>query len=171
MKIGSVGSGRVGGRLGVLWTQKRDVRVGVGTLGEAAAFGDAVLLALSWEVLPVVLPTVGDLSGEVVIDATNRLELGSTTSTGEYLSRLLPDARVVKSFNTIAGDDPAAKSTVGELARDQGFKPLDVGGLDQSTALEALAFAWVSLSRTLGRDFAFRIVQKTPQPAPIIPQF
>lgn len=202
MKIGILGSGRVGGRLGVLWAQKghdvrfglRDpkgrrllaeggTRAGTGTLEEAAAFGDAVLVALPWEALIEVLPTLGDLSGKVVIDATNRMGVPARViSAGEEFARLLPDAQVVKAFNTIgaehyadpnfageaatmliAGDDPAAKDVVSVLAQQLGFTPLDAGPLAQSAALEALAFAWVSLSRTLGRDFAFRVIRGTSQ--------
>ena len=203
MNIGIIGSGRVGGHLGVLWAHKQhevhfglrnpqDSKGGVllkeggehartGTHEEAAARSDVLLLALPWEALMEVLPTLGDLNGKVVIDATNRLgKPGNAPAAGQDLQRLLPRARVVKAFNTIgaehyahpnfageqatmliAGDDPAAKNVVAGLARDLGFEPIDAGGIVQAGALEALAFAWVQLSRTLGRDFAFRVLTPT----------
>ncbi len=192
MKIGILGSGRVGGYLGVLWVQKghgvrfglRDpwgdkgralleaggVHANVGTPEEAAAFGDTVLVALPWEALMEVLPSLGDLGGKVVVDATNRLRgPASATCTGEDV-RLLPGARVIKAFNTIgaeyyanpsfagegitipiAGDDPAAKDLVTNLVGNLGFAPLDVGGIGQSAALEATAFLGTPFTYTRTR--------------------
>jgi predicted dinucleotide-binding enzyme len=113
--------------------------------------------------------------GKVLIDVTNaigpegRLAIGFSTSGGEELQKLLPEAHVVKAFNTvfaqnqrtgrirgiqltafIAGDDAAAKNTVGTLARDIGFDPVDVGGLSEARYLEPMAMLLIKLGYGLG---------------------
>jgi 8-hydroxy-5-deazaflavin:NADPH oxidoreductase len=109
---------------------------------------------------------LSSLKGKVLVDAANpypprdgamvedvaRMGRGA----GSFTASLLPGARVVKSFNTIywldlrdkafaldqllampmAGDDAAALAIVGELARDAGFDPVIVGGLDRSADLD-----------------------------------
>ena len=97
-------------------------------------------------------------AGKVVVDTTNPYtgeggveDLGDSSSS-EIVARLLPDARVVKAFNTIyfehlrtqgqkeqdgrralpiAGDDAAANETVSQLIDDIGYVALDVGDLSE----------------------------------------
>jgi hypothetical protein len=130
----------------------------VGTVADAARFGDAVLIAIPLKSIDT-LPA-GDLAGRVVIDANNYYaerdgqipaldgeELGSS----ELLAQTLPGAKVIKAFNTIyferirqagrprgaserlaipvAGDDAAAKELVTGLIDDMGFDPVDAGSL------------------------------------------
>lgn len=129
-----------------------------GTVEQAAAFGPVVLVAVplaAVESLPA-----ATLAGRVVIDANNyypgrdgqiaELDEGRAGSS-ELLARRLPDARVVKAFNTIyferlrqagkpagtagrlaiplAGDDAEAKRVVSELIDAMGFDPVDTGSL------------------------------------------
>jgi hypothetical protein len=128
-------------------------------------------------VLPEVLSGLTRLEGKILLDATNRFG-PATQSAGEDLAALVPGARVVKAFNTIgfdhmdspsfpeqpsmlvAGDDALAKQHVMQLAAELGFEAVDAGPLSNAGTLEALASAWVGLSRVIGRDFAFRIVRK-----------
>jgi predicted dinucleotide-binding enzyme len=91
-----------------------------------------------------------------------RLAVGHTDSGGEQLQRLLPDARVVKAWNTvgntlmfkpnmpggppdmpICGEDEAAKKTVSNILHEFGWGVLDLGGIDSSRYLEAMCMAWV----------------------------
>lgn len=132
-------------------------RVRAATAQEAAAFGDAVLLAVPWRT-PEAWPVPGDVRGKIVIDAMNPytatggvMDLGSSTSS-EEVGKRLPGARLVKAFNTIywehlatqgrgdlplarrraiflAGDDVEAKRVVSRLIEEIGFAPVDTGTL------------------------------------------
>jgi hypothetical protein len=111
------------------------------------------------------------VAGTPVVDVTNRMSFGANgvemdtaTSNAEELATLLPDARVVKAFNTlfaskqadpevegvtldgfVAGDDPAAKAAVIELVESIGLNPVDVGPLVRARQLESLAFLNIAL--------------------------
>jgi predicted dinucleotide-binding enzyme len=130
-------------------------------------------------------------AGKVVIDATNpldfsqgmppRLALGHTDSGGEQVQRWLPKARVVKCFNIvgnahmidpkfaggppdmwIAGNDEAAKRTVGEILGDFGWPaPLDTGGIEGSRLLEPMCILWVLHGARTGTwGHAFKLLRK-----------
>ena len=91
------------------------------------------------------------------------------TSGAEELQRWLPEASVVKAFNTIlasnqaaprestqafvASDDPRARQQVLDLAASMGFSPIDVGALSAARTLEAMAFLNISLNATNGWDW------------------
>ncbi len=100
--------------------------------------------------------------------ALRPLQLGA-----EELAGWLPDAHVVKAFNTItsagisrsvidgivmdafvAGDDAAAKGAVGELARSIGFNPIDAGPAPAARYLEALA--WLNISLNLANGWTWQ---------------
>jgi len=132
MTIGIIGSGNVGGALGVGWAQKGhqvifgsrdpqadDIRQLVATAGKnarAASLADAaqaevLLLAMPWPATKDVLAALGDLSGKTLIDATNPLlqdlsglALGTTTSGAEQVAGWARGAKVVKAFNTIGNN-------------------------------------------------------------------
>lgn len=135
MRIGILGTGDVGRVLGAgfarlghevkigsrnpgqekvtIWVAKTGSGVSAGTFAEAAAFGEAVVLATLWAGTEeaIRLAKAGNVAGKVVIDATNpldfssgvppRLALGHTDSGGEQVQRWLPDSSVVKAFNTV----------------------------------------------------------------------
>src|SRR5438045_3836885 len=80
---------------------------GAGTVAEAAAFGETVVLATPWSGTHDAIQSAGDLSEKILFDCTNPLkpqlaglELGTTTSGGEMVARWAAGARVVKIFNT-----------------------------------------------------------------------
>jgi predicted dinucleotide-binding enzyme len=156
-RIGVLGGGNVGGGLAELWRQAgHDVRVsGRDTIAETAAFGDVVVLAVPDTAASEALSSAGSLAGKVLIDATNNLGGGPT---GAEIAALVPDAEVVKAFNTVfarlydrlgsetpapsmvlCGDDEEAKTTVALLARDAGYEPVDAGGIDAAADIEAFA--------------------------------
>lgn len=152
---------------------------------------DVIVLATPWAVARAVLEDLGDLNGKIVIDCTNPvgrvdgrfgLLLGHTTSGAEELAAAFPAARLVKTLNQVgaeimglattlpmrpvmfmAGDDAAAKRTVGALLQDLGFDHLDAGDLSKARLLEPLALVWINqaLAQGKGRNWALT-VQKVP---------
>ena len=118
-------------------------------------------------------PRADLLSGKVLIDVSNRTNRYSAVSNAEFLQSLVPDALVVKAFNSVSAysmedqatvsssrvfvgsDDQAARERVMDLARDLGFAPCDMGGLRAARSMEAFVLkvfpGWkVPLFLTLG---------------------
>lgn len=132
MKIGILGSGLMGGKLGTLFTQAghsvvfsyartqkklnklaRDAgkKAKAGTPAEAVKDADVVLLAVHWSRISDVLKQAGSLSGKVVMSCSlpmnasdTALVVGRTTSGAEQLAKRLPKAHVVSAFNTIPSE-------------------------------------------------------------------
>ncbi len=112
------------------------------------------------------------VAGRTVVDATNPVKLDYSglatngTSAAEEFQRRMPDAKVVKAFNTIfasnqanptsgvdgfvAGDDPDAKQQVLGLVESMGFTPLDVGPLSAARHLEGMAYLNIGLNAANG---------------------
>ena len=134
---------------------------------QAAREADLVIVATPYEAAAEALRSLGDLSGKTVVDVTNPLTadymgltIGHATSAAEEIARAVPQAEVVKAFNTvfaqvlaqgadfgggqkvtvfIAGDSDRAKQTVRSLAESMGFATQDAGGLKNARYLEPLA--------------------------------
>ena len=194
MRIAIIGKGNVGKAIGGGWAAAgHEVTYGVRTPsapGEsettaAAGEADAVVIATPWSAVADVVAAAGGLTGKTVIDCTNRLAMadgrlqlaiGHTTSGGERLAALAPEAFVFKTLNQagfevlggaksfatppamfVAGDDAARKNVVQGLVRDLGFEAIDAGPLANSRLLEAFAMLWIdqALARSAGRRFAF----------------
>jgi len=135
---------------------------------EAISKSDVVILAVPASAISSIAQEASDaLRGKVVIDVTNRFEPEQMdgTSNAELTQQKVPDAHVIKAFNTIlaanqsdpmedgvqldgfvAGDDPEAKKTVLEYVQSLGFRPIDVGPLTMSRALEAMGLLNISLN-------------------------
>ena len=215
MRIAVLGAGNVGGTLGRRWAELgHDVRFAVRepsrganavkggtalpkharvtTPAEAVREADVVLLATPWNAVRDSLNEARSLDGVVLLDATNplkaamQLDFGPHGESGaEQVQALVPNARVVKVFNTTgynnmkepaydgaptmmlyAGDDTGAKRTTRDLASSIGFDCYDAGALIRARELEHLASLWISLAYgafgapALGRDFAFRLVRR-----------
>ena len=162
-----------------------------GTFAEAAAHGELVVLAVLGNAAEQAIADAGpaNFSGKVVIDAMNpldfsggfppRLSIAGADSLGERVQGALPDARVVKAFNTIgnpyfvdpsfsegrptmliAGNDDAAKRTVGAVLADFGWpEPIDIGGIEGSRELEAMCIAWAKIGGARGSfDHGFKVL-------------
>jgi len=132
-----------------------------GTVEQAVAFGDAVLIAVPYKALPELQQQVGaQLKGKVVIDPNNPVpnrdgdmavgakEKGAAIST----AAILPGARLVRSFNSwgymvmareanraaprmalpVSADDPTALKVGMQLVADAGFDPVAAGSLADS---------------------------------------
>jgi 8-hydroxy-5-deazaflavin:NADPH oxidoreductase len=137
------------------------------------------------------LRAVGDaLHGKVVIDTSNALDfshgfppslfVSNTDSLAEQLQRALPEARLVKMFNTmnnqvmgnprvlgvdstifVAGDDVTARQTAASLAADLGWADVfDLGDLTAARGLEMFLPLWVRIFSQLGRaEFNIKVVR------------
>ncbi len=137
---------------------------------DAAAGAQVVVLAVPAQSIGQIAGTMGSsLDGKVVIDVSNRptpTPDGSATSIAEELQVQLPDAHVVKAFNTafasrqanpsvggispdgyVAGDDVAAKQTVLDVVASVGFRPVDAGSLASARTLEGMA--WLNIQRNM----------------------
>jgi predicted dinucleotide-binding enzyme len=130
MKIGIVGSGRVGGAIGAVWVNaghevmfssrslEHDKALAAelgkgaraGTPREAAAFGEVVMVSVPYGALPEVGKDIGDLiRGKVVIDTCNPFpgrdgkiaDWAREKGAGLASAELLPGARLVRAFNAI----------------------------------------------------------------------
>ena len=132
MRVGILGSGLMGGKLGTLFARAghevvfsyarserklerlaRDAKgkARSGTPREAAQEADALLLAVHWSRFDDVLKQAGDLSGKVVVtcslpmnDDDTGLVVAHTSSGAEELAKRIPKARVVSAFNTVPSE-------------------------------------------------------------------
>lgn len=133
----------------------------------AAQDADVVILATGYADAVPALKSVGNLKDKVLVDITNPLTpdymgltVGHTTSAGEEIARAVPEAQVVKAFNTLfaqvlgagadlgggqkanvfyASDSARAGETARALAESMGFTAVNAGGLKNARYLEPLA--------------------------------
>ena len=130
LKIGVVGSGRIGSTLGGLWVKaghevmfssldiehdkalaaKLGGGARAGTSREAAAFGEVLLVAVPYSALPSIGKDLAkEIKGKIVIDASNPIvrrdgeiaEWAREKGAGTASMELLPGARIVRAFNAI----------------------------------------------------------------------
>src|SRR6266508_62392 len=132
MRIGILGSGLMGGKLGTIWARAghevvfsyshsetklkklaRDAKgkARPGTPREAAQEADAVLLAVHWSRVDDVLKQAGDLSGKIIVSCSlpmnandTELVVAHTSSGAESLAKKVPRSRVVAAFGTVPSE-------------------------------------------------------------------
>lgn len=132
MKVGILGSGFMGGKLGTIFARAghevvfsyarhyekleklaRNARgnARAGTPREAAQDADAILLAVHWLRMDDVLSQAGNLAGKVIVTCSlpmntrdTDLVLAHTSSGAEELAKKIPKARVVSAFNTVPSE-------------------------------------------------------------------
>ena len=132
MRIGILGSGQMGGKLGVLFARaghevvfsysrrpetlerlagEAEGRGRAGTPREAAKGAGAILLAVHWSRIEEVLDQAGDFSGKVVLTCSlpmnadnSALVIAHTNSGAETLAMKIPGAKVVCAFNTVPSE-------------------------------------------------------------------
>src|SRR5438067_1093264 len=200
MKIAIIGSGNVGSALGSGWAKRgHEVVFGGRSPGkagvpnavyvrDAAQSAEVVVLAVPWNAVADALRSAGNLTGKLILDATNPLlpdlsgldtERGS--SGGEKVAALAGEIPVVKIFNTTGfpnmmipdyngeratmfycGDDANAKSIAAGLASDLGFEPVDAGPMNRARLLEPLALLWITLAvaQGMGTNIAFKLMRR-----------
>jgi predicted dinucleotide-binding enzyme len=132
MRIGILGSGLMGGKLGTIFARaghevvfsyarheeklERLAREAgrkalAGTPAEAAQNADALLLAVHWSRVDDVLKQAGDLAGKVIVTCSlpmnaddTGLVIAHTASGAEELAKRVPEAQVVCAFNTVPSE-------------------------------------------------------------------
>ena len=167
--------------------------VPLAALGMVAADADLVVNATNGQASLSALGEVGSdhLAGKVIIDVANPLDFSQgfpptlsvkdTDSLAEQLQRAFPEARVVKSLNTVtaavmvdpstvgdgdttvfvAGDDAEAREQVSALLRELGWRDIvELDGLQNARGLEMWLPLWVRLMGALGTaDFNIKVVR------------
>lgn len=172
-KIGIIGSGNVGSalKLGLTNAGYEVLISNEENVAEVASGADVVILAVPFTALDDVVKKLGNVvNGKVLVDATNaltpefQLAVGFSTSGAEELQKKVPQAKVVKAFNTVfaqnmdsgklngktlsafaASDDESAKNQVLELQKAIGFDAIDAGVLANARQLEALGYFNIQL--------------------------
>ncbi|MGV9579994.1 NADPH-dependent F420 reductase [Streptomyces sp. NPDC003509] len=136
--------------------------------------GDIVVLAVPYPALEEVLAQrAAELDGKIVVDITNPLDfttfdsltVPADSSATAQIAAKIPNARVIKAFNTnfattlttgsagdaqttvtIAGDDTDAKNTLADVVTASGLKAVDAGSLKRARELESVGFLQITLA-------------------------
>jgi predicted dinucleotide-binding enzyme len=160
------------------WAKKNGPNASQGNFAHAAAFGEIVFNCTAGAASIAALKQAGEknLRGKILIDISNPLDFSggmppslticNTDSVGEQIQRAFPDAKVVKTLNTVncnlqvnpsmvpgdhdifmSGNDPAAKSKVREILTEWfGWKSvIDLGDISTARGVEMYLPLWVRL--------------------------
>jgi predicted dinucleotide-binding enzyme len=168
-------------------------QISVETFAEAAAGSELVVNATNGGGSLEALAAAGtaNLAGKVLMDVSNALDFSrgmppllnpvNTDSLGEQIQRAFPQARVVKTLNTmnagimvdpgrlaggdhsvfVSGDDADAKQTVTGILETLGHRDvIDLGDITTARGAEMMMPVWLRLYGVLGTlDFNFKIVR------------
>ena len=166
------------------WAQKSGENAHSGTFAQAAAYGELVVNATAGTASLAVLEAAGveNLRGKILIDIANPLDFShgmppsltvcNTDSLGEQIQRAHPEARVVKTLNTVncevmvdpskvpgthsifvSGNDPAAKQEASDLLVLFGWPAhaiIDLGDIGTARGPEMYLALWLRLLGVLG---------------------
>lgn len=166
--------------------------VALATFADAAATADVVIHAGNGAAALELLSEAGadNLAGKVLVDISNPLDFSAgfpptlfvkdTDSLGEQVQRAFPEARVVKTLNTltaelmvrpgslpeastvfVSGDDAEAKAVVAAMLTEFGHTDvIDLGDITTARGAEMLLPVWLRLMGSLGTaTFNFKIVR------------
>jgi hypothetical protein len=159
---------------------------------DAAKNASVVILAVPAQAAIDTVSSLGDLSGKIVIDATNEMTIDNgkliEPATPEALSARIqakaPGAFVIKALNTtssramadpamtggpitipMAGASAEAKAKVAALLKSIGLESFDLGGAEALKAVEHLGRIYVAYSgshRPQRMEFGFRTWSPPP---------
>lgn len=160
---------------GVVKFKEANPAIAAGTFAETAQFAELIVLATGGSVTEEAIKMAGieNFSGKIVIDATNPIDAappvngvlqfftGPNESLMERLQALVPEAKLVKAFNSvgnalmykpnfpggtptmfIAGNDEEAKNAVTAILTDFGWETEDMGKAEAARAIEPLCILW-----------------------------
>lgn len=205
LSIGIIGAGNVGGALAQQWIKAgHSVLIGIQypaseksrllmdkighqyftSIEKATHESEVLLIAIPPTAIAEMLAEMGDLTGKIIIDATNSLTPVSEKSPATVFQLLeeKTGAAIVKCFNStgyenmlnplyngeridmfMAGSNEQAKGTARQLALDAGFGScIDFGKSDKVDLLEKLAASWINLAiiQGHGRHIAFKLLRR-----------
>jgi 8-hydroxy-5-deazaflavin:NADPH oxidoreductase len=179
----TIGSRSADNEKAVAWAAAAGDLADHGTFSDAAAAGEAVFNCTAGIASLDALRAAGadNLSGKLLIDVANALDFSAGVpptlavcnddSLGEQIQRQFPDARVVKTLNTVnasvmvspqqvpettvflSGDDDAAKAQVRVLLEEFGWSPgsvVDLGGISSARGTEMYLPLWLRMYGALG---------------------
>jgi predicted dinucleotide-binding enzyme len=166
------------------WVAENGDAASQGTFADAAAWGEVVVNATGGLVSIEALTSAGaaNLAGKPLLDVSNPLDFSGGfpptvvqpdgRSLGEQIQAAFPEARVVKTLNTmnadvmvhpralpgshsvfVAGDDNDAKAVARDLLVGFGWTPdevVDAGGITAARGLELYLPLWLSLMGSFG---------------------
>ncbi len=189
-----MGARQAGNETTVAWAGGAGVLASHGSFADAARLGELVVNAANGAASLDALAAAeaGNLAGKVLVDVANPLDTSrgmppslsvcNTDSLGEQIQRAFPEARVVKTLNTmnaeimvdpglvpgphtvfVSGDNAAAKARVSELLESFGWPResiLDLGDISTARGTEMYLPLWLRLWATLGAGhFNIRVVR------------
>jgi len=173
-----MGSRTAGNEKAVQWAKANGAKASNGTFAEAAEFGEIIFNCTAGSASLEALKLAGakNLKGKILVDISNPLDFSkgmpptltvcNTDSIGEQIQRAFPDAKVVKTLNTIncnvmvtphivpgphdifmSGNDAKAKAKVREIVTDWfGWKSvIDLGDITTARGPEMYLALWVRL--------------------------
>jgi hypothetical protein len=159
------------------WVESAGRRASHGTFADAAAFGEIVFNCTAGAGSLDALQASGaaNLRGKILVDVANPLDFshgmppslfaGNTDSLGERIQATFPEARVVKTLNTVnanvmvdpgrvpgdsdvfvCGNDAGAKAEVTRILKDFGWKSvIDLGDITAARGTESYLPLWLRL--------------------------
>lgn len=151
--------------------------VSIATVGSSV--DDIVILATPYTETEAIAKQYDGFAGKTVIDITNPVDFNTFQlipepgqSGAQEIAKLLPQATVVKAFNTtlagaleagkidgkeldvfIAGDDETAKKQASELIKSSGMRPIDVGPLANARHLEGFGLIQMAVQDQIGTNW------------------
>jgi len=172
-----MGSRHAGNEKALEWVKKNGTNATEGAFADAAAFGEIVFNCTSGGASLEALKQAGaqNLKGKVLIDIANPLDMSkgmpptlsvcNNDSLGEQIQRQFPEAKVVKTLNTLtcslmvnpsllkgehdvfmSGNDPGAKAQVSDILKGFGWKNvIDLGDITTARGTEMFLPLWIRL--------------------------
>ncbi|MFX1594368.1 MAG: NADPH-dependent F420 reductase [Promethearchaeota archaeon] len=174
MKIGIIGTGKLGSTLGKIWAEKghmimfgsRDPerakklatsigsKASGGTYEEATNYGDVIILAVPWSGAKESIKTAGDLNGKIIIDSTTTAapHLGgplikTIPSAAEKVAKWAVGAKVIKAVHTIGVES---------------LNKLQFGSVQASLFVCGNDLDAKSKTKQLGLDLGFDVIDAGP---------
>jgi predicted dinucleotide-binding enzyme len=179
------------------WYKKNKNTLKLTTYSEAASSSEIIFNCTLGQGSVEALKQAGsaNLKGKIIIDVSNPLDFskgappslspGNTDSLGELIQRTFPEAKVVKTLNTmncflmvnpgalpgdhnvfVSGNDAAAKSTAKEILKSFGWidsNIIDLGDITTARGTEQLLPIWIRLYTVLQNPmFNFKIAVGQP---------